>query len=111
MKSSGDVNDGGGTLAALFVTLIAALVLYLILKQDWICGVGIIIVLIMGIIIIGDIILSRPVKSDSTYNAASRKPSTTVKKDGQYMDEDAEADEDLVIAYEAMNDWEDFEEL
>ena len=100
-----------GIITALFVTLIAALILYLILKQDWICGIGVVITLIMGMVIIADIVLSRSAKSERTYTAASRKPSTTVKKDGQYTDEDAEADEDLVIAYEAMNDWEDFENL
>ncbi len=30
---------------------------------------------------------------------------------GTKNDEDVEADEDLAIAYEAMNDWEDFEDL
>jgi len=111
MRIHGEGNEGGGLLAALFVTLIAALILYLILKQDWICGIGVVITLIMGMVIIAAMIFSRPAKSESTYTVASRKPSSTLKKDGQYADEDAEADEDLVIAYEAMNDWEDFENL
>ncbi len=114
-------------MTVIFVLLLAVTVLYLILKQDVLCGIGIILTLVLGILVIYGI-LSAPEESggeraQTVEHRGVRHKGDAPRVDPEDMlqsnkrkkrnehDEDAEADEDLFIAYEAMNDWEDLEDL
>ena len=117
-----------GPITILFVSIVVLTVLYLILGYDMLCRAGTVLTAVLGIVIIYEIFTGGPSTGASSQPSETRysePPKRGVKLSGEDVrraldmsestkeknDEDAEADEDLAIAYEAMNDWEDFEDL
>lgn len=113
-----------GPITILFVSIVVLTVLYLLLGYDYLCSIGTLLTAILGIVIIYDIFTGGPSTgqsnqyTDPVHTEAPKKRKKIsdedmrralgVSESTKKNDEDAEADEDLVIAYEAMNDWEDF---
>ena len=117
-----------GPITILFVSIVMLTVLYLILGYDILCSTGTLLTAILGIVIIYELFTGGPSTGASGQSSETRhsEPPKGMKKVTEEdmrramgtsestktkNDEDAEADEDLFIAYEAMNDWEDFEGL
>ena len=115
-----------GPITILFISIAILTVLYLILKADVLCSIGILLTAILGIVIIYDIFTGAPSTESSVQPSETTRYSETPKgmrkvtdedmrrlmgisgdeqkKKKTGNDEDAEADEDLAIAYEAVNE-------
>ncbi len=121
MLGSGKGTGSSAVITVLFIALLFVVILYLVRYLDGFCALGMVLSLLLGIAVIYDIITSSKT-TETAEEYMHRQPITPSKplneilteeekKEREAWEEDAEADEDLFIAYEAMNDWEDFEGL
>ena len=108
-----------GPITILFVSIVILTVLYLILSYDILCKIGTVLTAILGIAILYELFTGgpssdgpRPPSTSHTEHRGKKISMDDVQRileepkgDKKIRDEeDAEADEDLFIAYEAMND-------